>query len=215
LTVTGLANGTTYLCSVTATNAAGTSAASATVNVTPSLNSYTAPSATGTGNITASLTGGGAGCAYTTAQFIPVTGNPASPPAGTAPPGVTFPHGLFDFTTSGCTPGGTITVTITWPSALPAGTQYWKYGPTPGDATPHWYVLPVAIAGNVTTFSITDGALGDDDLLANGTIVDQGGPGGSGGAGGATSVPTLSEWAMIALALLLGFLGMRQARPNV
>jgi IPTL-CTERM motif/Fibronectin type III domain len=214
LTVTGLANGTTYLCSVTATNAAGTGAASATVNVTPSFNSYTAPSATGTGNITASFTGGGPGCSYTTAQFIPLTGNPASPPAGTAPSGVTFPHGLFDFTTSGCTPSSTITLTVTWPSALPAGTQYWKYGPAPGNATPHWYVLPAAIAGNVTTFSITDGALGDDDLLANGTIVDQGGPGGGAGAAGATSVPTLSEWAMIALASLLGFLGMRQARPN-
>lgn len=35
LTVTGLTNGTLYACSVTATNSAGTGAASATVNVTP------------------------------------------------------------------------------------------------------------------------------------------------------------------------------------
>ena len=86
---------------------------------------------------------------------------------------------------------------------------YWKYGPTPDNSTPHWYPLPVSIQGNVITFSIVDGGLGDDDLTANGTIVDQGGPGGGGG-GGATSVPTLSEWAMFALVMLLGWLGIKQ-----
>jgi hypothetical protein len=59
----------------------------------------------------------------------------------------------------------------------PAGAQYWKFGPTPGDANPHWYQLPGAtLVGNTATFSITDGQIGDDDLTANGTIVDQGGP---------------------------------------
>ena len=86
------------------------------------------------------------------------------------------------------------------PDLLPLGTQYYKYGPTPGDTTPHWYVLPATISGNVTTFTITDGGLGDDDLAANGVIVDQGGPG---TRGSATAVPTLSWWAMAALSLLL------------
>ncbi|MBL0142398.1 MAG: IPTL-CTERM sorting domain-containing protein [Betaproteobacteria bacterium] len=209
ITVTGLVNGTAYACSVTATNAFGTGIPSAPVSVTPVQNTYTAPSATGTGSVTASFTGGGAGCTYTTAQYIPLTGNAASPPAGSAPVGVAFQHGLFDFTTGGCTAGSTITVTITWPAALPAGTQYWKYGPTPTDAAPHWYVLPATIAGSVTTFTITDGGLGDDDLAANGTIVDQGGPGSSGAA---SAVPTLGQWAMIALMLILGLIGMRRAR---
>ena len=52
--------------------------------------------------------------------------------APNAPGGVTCPHGLFDFTTTGCTPGATLSFTITYPAALPAGTQYWKYGPVPG-----------------------------------------------------------------------------------
>ncbi|MDZ7593853.1 MAG: Ig-like domain-containing protein, partial [Thiobacillus sp.] len=116
------------------------------------ITSYTAPAATGTGDITASFTGGGAGCGYTVSQFIPLTGHTASPPAGTAPVGFAFPHGLFDFTTGNCTPGSTITMVITYPQALPAGTVYWKYGPTPTDGSYHWYQLPATISGNTATF---------------------------------------------------------------
>jgi hypothetical protein len=36
--------------------------------------------------------------------------------------------------------------------ALPAGTQYWKYGPTAADPSPHWYTLSATVAGNVITF---------------------------------------------------------------
>jgi hypothetical protein len=208
ITVSGLTNGTSYTCSVTATNAAGTGAASATVPVIPVANTYTAPSATGTGTIGASFTGGGPSCTFTVRQFIRASGDPASPPV--APP-TDFPHGLFDFTTSSCTPGSTITMTVTWPTALPAGTRYYKYGPTPTNPAPHWYQLPATISGNVTTFSITDGGLGDDDLAANGTIVDQGGPGLPAIPGAPRQVPTLSEWAMILLGLSVLGLGMRRA----
>ncbi|MDZ7583788.1 MAG: IPTL-CTERM sorting domain-containing protein [Thiobacillus sp.] len=169
--------------------------------------SYTA--ATGTGDITASFTGGGAECGYSVSQFIPLTGHTASPPAGTAPVGVSFPHGLFDFITGGCTAGSTITMIVTYPQALPPGTVYWKYGPTPTDGSYHWYQLPAVIAGNTATFSITDGGLGDDDLTADGTIVDQGGPG---VPGGAASIPTLSEWALLMLLLLLAGTGYHHLR---
>ena len=162
---------------------------------------YSGASATGTGTITATFTGGGAACTYATAQFIAAPPGPAPVPP-TAPSDTVFPHGLFDFTTSGCTPGSTITMTVTYPAALPAGYVYWKYGPEPGNTTAHWYVMPATISGNTATFSITDGAQGDDDLAANGTIVDQGGPGFPVGAG-AQQTPTLSEWALILLALLM------------
>ena len=217
ITVTALTNGTTYTCSVTATNSAGTSAASATVSVTPSavVTTFSGPSPTGTGTITASFSGGGPACTFSVTRLIPVTGDSASPPAGSAPAGVSFPHGLFLFTTTGCTPGSTITMTMTYPSALPSGTQYWKYGPTPGNASPSWYVLPASIAGTTATFSITDGGLGDDDLTANGTIVDQGGPGsGGGGLTGSQPVPTLGEWALLALMALLGFAGAYRLRER-
>jgi hypothetical protein len=106
-------------------------------------------------------------------------------------------------------------MTITYPAALAAGTQYWKYGPTPGPLAAHWYVLPATIVGNTVTFTITDGGFGDDDLLANGTIVDQGGPGTPGPPGSPTAIPTLSQWVMALMALLLlasGILAQRRRR---
>jgi hypothetical protein len=107
-----------------------------------------------------------------------------------------------------------VTVTITYPSALPAGTIYWKYGPTPGKPSPAWYQMPASIVGASATFSVTDGGLGDDDLTANGGIVDQGGPGAPDAAGTA-DIPTLSEWAMLVLlSLLLGFSGWRLRRKG-
>jgi hypothetical protein len=69
-------------------------------------------------------------------------------------------------------------------------------------------VLPAVISGNTVTFSITDGGLGDDDLPANGVIVDQGGP----GVPSITAIPTLSEWALAFLALLLVRLGAQRVR---
>lgn len=184
------------------TSLAGTPSTAGVVVAQPD-RSHSGASPTGTGTITASFTGGGAGCTFDVARFIPVSGDPASPPA---PPsdGTTFPHGLFDFTTDGCTPGGTITMTVTYPDALPADTEYWKYGPTSSDPAPHWYTLPASIAGNVATFTIVDGELGDDDLTANGTIVDQGGPGVP-----PTPVPTLPQWMFVMLALAMGLVAVR------
>ena len=120
-------------------------------------------------------------------------------------PPARFPHGLFDFALGGCTPAGTVTLTVTFPQALPPGTQHWKYGPTWNDIAPHWYQIPVTVSGDRAIFTITDGGLGDDDLTADGTIVDQGGPGNP-----ATSVPTLSFWGLLLLALGIAGLSVRR-----
>jgi IPTL-CTERM motif/Fibronectin type III domain len=207
ITVTGLTNGTTYTCSVTATSAVGTGPASATTSVTPSFNTFTTPSATGTGNITASIVGGGAACSFVTPQFIGPPPGAAPIPPTTPGSGIVFPQGLFDFRANGCTPGSTITLTITYPNSI-AGATYWKYGPTAANPVAHWYVLPATLVGNTATFTITDGGLGDDDLAANGTIVDQGGP----GFGPQAPIPTLSEWAMALMAGLLLMFGMGRLR---
>ena len=165
--------------------------------------SYSGPSPTGTGTITATFTGGGLGCAFTSARFIPLTGDPASPPS--APDGdYLFPHGLFDFTTAGCEPGDSITMTVTYPEPLPADTRYWKYGPTGTNATPHWYTIPATIDGDTAVFTIVDGGLGDDDLTADGTIVDQGGP-----AVPVMPVPTMPQWLLILSAIGAGWLALR------
>jgi autotransporter-associated beta strand protein len=186
---------------------------------TSPVTTFTGPTATASGNATVSFTGGGLACSFApqgsgamqSAFFIPVQGHAKSPPAGTAPANTSFPHGLLDFVLVNCNQSAVVAFTITYPQVLPTGTQYWKYGPTPTSAAPVWYVLPATIAGNTVTFTITDGGLGDDDLTTNGTLVDQGGPGVPGAPGlGPVATPTLSEWALLVLALLMLGVGMNQ-----
>jgi len=169
--------------------------------------------ATNTGAVTASVgvangwqlnTGASAG-------FIPVTGHAASP-ATPPPAGVTFPQGLFDVDLTTGTAGSMATVVITYPTAIAAGSVYYKFGPTAANATPHWYIYPNAvISGNTVTLTLTDGQDGDTDLTANSHIHDPGGPA-LPGAGGATGVPSLSEWGLLCLTLLLAMAGVLQAR---
>lgn len=208
LSASGVLSGTpggtgSYSFTVTATDNSGnsyTGSQAYALEVVAS-RTYTGASPTGGGSITASFTGGGAACVFASAQFIPLTGHAASPPAGSAPAGVQFPHGLFDFATTGCTPGSTLQFTVTYPSALPGGTQYWKYGPTAGNATPHWYTVASTVAGAAISFGIADGGLGDDDLAANGVVVDAGGAG-FGPGGGTIGVPlgdALPLWLSLAV----------------
>ncbi len=173
---------------------------------------YSGPSATGSGDISVNFTGGGATCTIDNPQFV----TPSMP----LPPGVSFPHGLFGFSAKGCEPGAAVEFTVTYPAILPAGTQYWKYGPTPDDDTPHWYVLPATITGNQAVFSITEGGLGDDDLIANGLILDPGGPGAVAATPGAPPppsatadarpVPAVPYWGLLLLSGLLGWVGYRR-----
>lgn len=137
------------------------------------------------------------------AGFIPLTGH-ASSPSVPPPAGVSFPHGLFDVDLITGTAGTAATLTITYPQPLPAGAVYYKFGPTQSNATPHWFVYPHAtISGNTVTLTLTDGQDGDTDLLSNSHIHDPGGPALLALAGGATGIPTLSQWMLLCLSLLL------------
>lgn len=167
--------------------------------------SYTSASPTGTGLISSTLVGS-AGCAFDSSSYT------AAPPPAGAPPGVWFPHGFFVFKTVGCTVGAPITMTVHYPSPLPAGTQYWKFGPTTADPTGHWYVVPSTVAGNSISFTIVDGGLGDDDLLANGSITDLGGAGAPGSAPVVTPVPTLSPMGLLTLSLAMLVFGAWRRR---
>ncbi|MBW1894805.1 MAG: hypothetical protein JRI91_14075 [Deltaproteobacteria bacterium] len=93
-----------------------------------------------------------------------------------------FEYGFFNFTIEDVEIGGATTVTIYLPDGAAPDT-YYKYGPTPGNTSPHWYeflfdgTTGAEINGNVITLHFVDGDRGDDDLTANGIIVDDGGPG--------------------------------------
>lgn len=157
----------------------------------------------GSGTITVrGVVSAGADVSLTSVVFLAAQGAPASPP--NLPAGVVFPYGLFAFTVTGLPTTGapaSVTFTLTYPDPLPAGTPYWKYGRTTAQPAFHWYTLPAAISGNQLTFSVTDGGQGDSDLAFDGSITDPGGPAfGTDGVG----IPTLSEWALLLLTLLLG-----------
>lgn len=120
LTVSALVNGTAYACSVTATNSAGTGAASGTVNVTPA--APTAPGAPTIGAVTAG--NGSASVAFTapasnggspitsyTASCAPSGGGAAVTGTGTASP----------ITVNGLTNGTAYTCSVTATNAIGTG----------------------------------------------------------------------------------------------
>jgi len=171
----------------------GNFAGSTSAGVAHSVLATTAQGDAGGGPVTATITSG------TCIGFATGSTNFTAAPTP-LPIGVAFPYGVFGFTAVCPSDGtGTLTLTLTYPHPLPAGTRYWKYGPTADDPTPHWYELPATLDGNTAIITITDGGLGDDDLVADGDIEDQGGP----GIGpGATGIPTLSEWALLLFSTL-------------
>lgn len=140
-------------------------------------------------------------CQLVNPAFVPVASTGVAPPAG-----IQIPYDLFQFTATGC--GGSITLALTYPAALPANASYWKFGPTTGQPA-HWYALPATVNGNTLTVTLTDGGAGDSDLQANGSIVD---PGGAGYAADAVAIPTLDERWLAVLALLVVSLGAAALR---
>ncbi len=98
------------------------------------------------------------------------------------PRGVIFPWGFFTFTVNNVGGGGTV-VTLTLHSTPPEPNVYWKYGPEPGDPTPHWYRFEydgqtgAEYAGNKVILHFVDGERGDHDLTINGEITDPSAPG--------------------------------------
>ncbi len=106
---------------------------------------------------------------------------PLANPSPADAPDVSFALGLYSFTLSGVAPGGAVDVRVLLPSGS-APNNYYRYDPTPWDTNSEWYnwlyngQTGAEINGNVITLHFIDGQFGDDDLSANGTIVDPGGP---------------------------------------
>ena len=97
------------------------------------------------------------------------------------PDATSFPLGFFEFEVIEVEVGGRETVEIFPPPDYQFDT-YWRYGPTPDDPTDHWYEflydgnVGAEILDDRVLLHLVDGELGDDDLTANGTIVDAGAP---------------------------------------
>jgi len=159
------------------------------------------------------VAGGGATCRLAAApQLLSLAAAGAS---GLPRSDVSVPHGLLDLRTDGCDTGAVVTVKLTYPETLPANAEYWKWGRTADNTTPHWYRIPATLEGNVVTFVLRDGGLGDDDLSANGRIVDPSAlvvPAVAAVGGTATAIPTLSEWGLLLLSLSIGLLAYQRRR---
>ncbi|WP_460509951.1 Lcl C-terminal domain-containing protein [Hydrogenophaga soli] len=192
----GALNGNTYT----------TRGVTAPCTVTARFAPYTEHTGTPPGGSTVSARlSGAAGCAFATAAYQGATTVGSALPAG-----YTFPHGVLAFTTtSQCGTG--VTVTLTYPSALPAGAKFFKYGPPTTGASPTWYEHPATLSADRTTltYTVSDNGPGDNDPTV-GVIRDPAGAGVPGG-GDVSGVPTLSEWALLLLAGLLGVLGLHQS----
>ena len=103
-------------------------------------------------------------------------GNPS--PTNT-PSNVEFFYGFFGFRIENV--GSTTSVTLYLPVGETIDT-YYRYGPTPNNTVNHWYKFlydgqtGAEINGNKITLHFVDGMRGDDDLTANGILVDVGAP---------------------------------------
>jgi hypothetical protein len=114
----------------------------------------------------------------TTLSGVQASDNPS--PSDT-PAQIDFPYGFLEFTISGVEVGGAASVTLHLP---PGGSvkTYYKYGRVPDNLTPHWYEFDydtttgAEISGNTIILHFVDGQRGDDDLTANGSIVEPGAP---------------------------------------
>jgi hypothetical protein len=118
-----------------------------------------------------------------------ITASVAATAGSTQPAGIQFPFGFVNFTVRGIAPGGSADVTITGLDVSQLG-DYYKFGGTPANRTAHWYNFLFGqvtdsdsavgtgmefVNGNIV-LHLVDGRRGDDDLTANGVIVDIGGP---------------------------------------
>ena len=134
-----------------------------------------------------------------------------NPPAD-APRNIRFPYGMFQFTVTGVSNGGTVTMRLFIPKDTRI-TGYWKKNQTTGRwndiATNVEHGPAYAPNKTVITFQLTDGGPYDEDGLANGSILDQGGPG---FPGTATAVPAVDQRGALLFVILAGLAGLLALR---
>jgi uncharacterized repeat protein (TIGR02543 family) len=156
-----------------------------------------------TANFAVIVVGGPADGATLSSDKGTFAATPTSIPAPAGAP-ANFIYGLLDFTILGLNPGDTVTVEVTMPGNVPAQSIYYKY--QGGQFSQYNNVTGLNDGDATFILTITDGGPGDEDGVANGIIIDAGGPGVLGG--GPATVPTLNEWGMIILVGSFFILGL-------
>ena len=153
----------------------------------------------GASGMTVSIANSSPTCTFTATSFAAVSSVATAPPAG-----FTFPYNMAAFTAAQCDPGSVLTVTLTFPSPVPAGAVLMKYNAA---ATPPWQPFTPTISGNQVVYTIQDGGVRDDDGAVNGQFVD---PVVLAVPLAATGIPTLNAWGVLLLSVLAGVLGWWQ-----
>jgi len=105
-----------------------------------------------------------------------------NPSPDTAPAGMEFPWGLFEFTITGLDFGEAFTIDIFVPQGI-TPTHFFMWAASVDEGSAHWYefnydaVTGAVFNGNVITLHLKNGARGDDDLSTNdNTLTLRGGP---------------------------------------
>lgn len=202
-TAAGLVDGAAYRFTVRATNSAGDSVDSPSVQVA----SFSAvPGMPGSGGVVVS--GAGSGCAWVPASTGFGTGAPAGLPAGSV-----LPAGVFRLRALGCA-GATLTVTVSYPQALPAAASLYQYGPAQAGQAAAWSALAGAAWSpdrRTVTYAMADDGAGDLDTTTAGAIQSLVAPLVL-AAGGAQAIPALDRWALWLTILLTVAMGLTRLR---
>ena len=159
------------------------------------------------GLATATLSGGGASCTLNPGgtSFMAPVGMPGN---------LTLPHGGFEFLATGCS--GSVTITLNYPDPMPAGIQFWKFGPaTAGAGASTWFAWSGATLSpdrRTVSYTVTDNGVGDSDN-AVGSIRDPFAPAFFVGSD-AAAIPVNNPWALAVLVAVLGWLGLRRRHQH-
>lgn len=106
----------------------------------------------------------------------------ANPAPDSAPAGIPFPLGFFQGHLSGLATAAATTLTVYLQPGTIANT-YYRFGPTPENAEPHWYpfmfdgVTGAIVHEDRIELRLVEGQRGDDNLAAAGIEFGPGGPG--------------------------------------